>query len=111
MIPQEKSPNIIGRVWRGWAKPECADAYQDLLVKKTLPALHSVEGYKGSYFMRRTLESGEVEFMEITFWESEEVIRAFAGEDNTKAVVPEDTQVFLTRFDDRSVHFEATWCP
>ncbi|KSV67302.1 hypothetical protein N182_34285 [Sinorhizobium sp. GL2] len=102
---------MIGRVWRGWAKPEMADSYEELLTKTTLPALHRVAGYKGSYFMRRLLETGEVEFVEITFWESMDSIVAFAGEDNTKAVVPLDTQAFLTRFDDRSVHFEATWCP
>lgn len=102
---------MIGRMWRGWAKPEKADAYEELLTKTTLPALHRVDGYKGSYFMRRTLDSGEVEFVELTFWESMDSIIAFAGEDNTKAVVPADTQVFLTRYDDRSAHFETTWCP
>ncbi len=102
---------MIGRVWRGWAKPETADAYEKLLTTETLPALHRIGGYKGSYFLRRTLDSGEVEFMEITFWDSMETIHAFAGEDCTKAVVPLDTQAYLTRFDDRSVHFEATWCP
>ncbi len=102
---------MIGRVWRGWATPELADSYEKLLTQETLPALHRVAGYKGSYFMRRTLDSGEVEFVEITFWESMASIDAFAGEDNTKAVVPLETQAFLTRCDDRSVHFEATWCP
>jgi heme-degrading monooxygenase HmoA len=102
---------VIGRVWRGWAKPELADSYEELLTKETLPALHRVKGYKGSYFMRRTLDTGEVEFVEITFWETMDSITAFAGEDSTKAVVPLDTQVFLTRFDERSVHYEATWCP
>ena len=102
---------MIGRVWRGWAKPELADSYEELLTKETLPALHRVPGYKGSYFMRRTLDADEVEFVEITFWESMDAINAFAGEDNTKAVVPAETRAFLTRFDDRSVHFEATWCP
>ncbi|WP_080482327.1 hypothetical protein [Pseudomonas syringae] len=61
--------------------------------------------------MRCTLEGGEVEFVEITLWNSMETIIAFAGEDSTKAVVPMDTQAFLTQFDDRSVHFDATWCP
>ena len=102
---------MIGRMWRGWAKPEHADGYERLLTTETLPALHRVPGYKGSYFMRRTLENGEVEFVEITLWESMDAITAFAGEDCTKAVVPLDTQAFLVRYDDRSVHFEATWCP
>lgn len=102
---------MIGRVWRGWAKPEFADSYEQLLTKETLPALHRVPGYKGTSFLRRALDSGEVEFIEITYWESMDSIVAFAGEDNTKAVVPPETQVFLTRFDDRSVHYEATWCP
>jgi len=102
---------VIGRIWRGWAKPELADSYEQLLTQETLPALHRVPGYKGTYFLRRALESGEVEFQEITFWESMASITAFAGEDCTKAVVPPETQAFLTRFDDRSTHFEATWCP
>src|SRR5687767_4729774 len=98
---------MIGRVWRGWAKPEQADGYERLLTTETLPSLHRVPGYKGSYFMRRTLEEGEVEFVEITFWESMAAIEAFAGEDSTKAVVPAETQVFLSRYDDRSVHYNA----
>ncbi len=102
---------MIGRVWRGWAKPELADSYEELLTTETLPALHRVPGYEGSYFMRRTLEGGEVEFVEITFWESMESIVAFAGEDCTRAVVPLETQAFLTRWTDSSEHFEATWCP
>uniref|UniRef100_A0A9E7ZRU2 Antibiotic biosynthesis monooxygenase n=1 Tax=Bosea sp. NBC_00436 TaxID=2969620 RepID=A0A9E7ZRU2_9HYPH len=102
---------MIGRVWHGWAKPDFADSYEKLLTTETLPALHRVAGYKGTYFLRRTLDTGEVEFVEITFWESMEAIVAFAGEDSTKAVVPPETQAFLTRFDDRSVHYEATWCP
>ena len=101
---------MIGRLWRGWAKPEQADAYEHLLTTQTLPALHRVDGYKGSYFMRRP-DGDEVEIVEITFWESMASINAFAGEDNTRAVVPPDTQVFLTRWSDRSVHFDATWCP
>ena len=101
---------MIGRVWRGWAKPEQADAYEKLLTTETLPALHRVPGYKGSYFMRNA-ENDEVAIVEITFWESMAAIEAFAGKDSTKAVVPPETQVFLTRWDDRSAHFEATWCP
>ena len=65
---------------------------------------------QGSCFMRRTLDA-EVGIVEITFWESMSSIEAFAGADSTKAVVPPETQVFLTRWDERSVHFDATWCP
>ncbi|NNM74023.1 antibiotic biosynthesis monooxygenase family protein [Enterovirga aerilata] len=101
---------MIGRIWRGWAKREMADEYERLLTSETLPALHRVPGYKGSHFMRRDLD-GEVEIVEITYWESMAAIEAFAGADSTKAVVPPETQVFLTRWDDRSVHYEATWCP
>jgi hypothetical protein len=96
---------VIGRVWRGWAKPELANAYEELLTKETLPALHRVAGYKGSYFIRCTLETGEIEL-----WEAMDSIFAFAGEDSTRAVVPLDTQALLTRVDDRSVHYDATWC-
>lgn len=102
---------MIGRIWRGWAHRETADAYEKLLTSTVLPSLSRVDGYEGSYFLRRDAQDGEVEFVEITFWRSMDSILAFAGPEPTRAVVPEETQLLLTRFDTHSVHYEATWCP
>ena len=42
----------------------------------------------------------------MTYFESIDAVRAFAGEDYEAAVVPREARELLTRFDDRSRHYE-----
>ncbi len=44
--------------------------------------------------------------MTLTLWESWDALRAFAGEDHEAAVVPPAARALLSRFDERSAHFE-----
>ena len=48
----------------------------------------------------------EVEFVTILWFDSMEAVREFAGEDYEAAVVPEKARRLLTRFDERSQHYE-----
>jgi heme-degrading monooxygenase HmoA len=96
---------MIGRLWHGWATPENADAYERLLRETVLPGIERIDGYRGAYLMRR--EAGEeIEFVTLTLWESWDALRAFAGEDHEAAVVPPAARALLSRFDERSAHFE-----
>ncbi len=101
---------MIARIWHGWTKPENADAYGQLLKKRILPGIHRVKGYQGAHLLRRE-NAGEVEFITITMWESMDAVREFAGPEGSHAVVPPEAQKLLARFDERSVHYEAAWCP
>ena len=101
---------MITRLWRGYTKPENADAYHQLLAKKILPGIHRVKGYHGTYLLRRDLEA-EVEFITLTLWDSLDAIREFAGQDYEIAIIPPEAREVLTRFDERSAHYEASWCP
>ena len=96
---------MIARVWRGYAKPEYADAYEAKLKPELLPGLSKVAGYKGSYLLRRDV-GNEVEFVTIIFWESIDAIAKVAGPDIERAVVPEDRRPLLSRYDDKAVHYE-----
>jgi hypothetical protein len=40
-----------------------------------------------------------------------EAIQAFAGAECDVAVIPEPARKLLARYDSRSVHYDATWCP
>jgi hypothetical protein len=40
-----------------------------------------------------------------------EAIQAFAGAEHDAAVIPEPARKLLSRYDSRSVHYDATWCP
>jgi heme-degrading monooxygenase HmoA len=96
---------MIGRLWHGWATPENAKAYELLLRETVLPGIERIDGYRGAYLLRR--EAGEeVEFVTLTLWESWDALRAFAGKDHEAAVVPPAARALLSRFDERSAHFE-----
>ena len=96
---------MIARLWRGWTTVENADAYQDLLRTRILPGIHRVAGYRGAYLLRRDGDDG-VEFVTLTFFDSLDAVRAFAGEDYEVAVVPPEARQLLARFDQTSVHYD-----
>lgn len=95
---------MIGRLWRGWTRRENADAYEALLRNEFLPGIHRVPGYRGAYLFRRKA-AGEVEFVTLTLFESMDAVRAFAGDDVERAVVPAKARALLARFDERSAHY------
>jgi len=96
---------MIARVWRGYARPEHADAYEAMLKPELLPGLSKVEGYRGSYLLRRTV-GDEVEFITIILWDSLDNVRAVAGPDYEAAVIPEERRQHLSRFETRAAHYE-----
>jgi len=96
---------MISRFWRGWTPVANADAYEHLLRTKILPEIHRVKGYKGAYLLRRNVADG-VEFATLTLWESLDAVRAFAGEEYEVAVVIPEARKLLSRFDERSLHYE-----
>jgi heme-degrading monooxygenase HmoA len=96
---------MIGRHWRGLARREAADHYVEHLRRETLPALGAIEGFGGAYVLRR--ESGdEVEFVVLTLWDSLDSVRAFAGDDLERAVVPPAAQALLSSYDDTVLHYD-----
>jgi heme-degrading monooxygenase HmoA len=98
--------NMIARWWRGWAaRAENADGYEELLRGTILPWVAQHDGHRGTYLFRRELEE-EVEFATLTLWESLDAVRSFAGEDYEVAVVPEAARAVLSRWDERSSHYE-----
>ncbi len=96
---------MINRIWHGWTTHANADAYQNLLTTKILPGIHRVAGYKGASLLRRDA-GAEVEFVTITFFDSMAAVREFAGADYEVAVVPSEARALLSRFDERSKHYQ-----
>ena len=103
---------MILRFWRGWTTPENADAYQRIVSTEVLPSIaaRDVDGYLGAYLARRDL-GDEVEFATIMRFDSIESVRAFAGEDYETAYVPPRAREVLSRFDERSAHFDTLLTP
>jgi len=98
---------MICRVWHGWTSEANADAYEALLKHEIFVGIanRGIAGYKGIQLLRRQHDR-ETEFVTMMWFESLDAVRAFAGDDYAKAVVPASARTLLTRFDDRSAHFE-----
>jgi heme-degrading monooxygenase HmoA len=99
---------MIARLWSGSAGEETADAYEELLRAHVLPGLRRIEGHRGAILLRRDAQE-EVEFVTITFFDSLDAIRAFAGDDVEAAVVSPEARALLSRFDERSRHYEVVF--
>jgi heme-degrading monooxygenase HmoA len=95
---------MVARLWRGFAKPGAADAYEAMLKPELLPGVGKAKGYERSWLLRR--EAGaETEFVTLMLWRSLDAIEALAGPDAEAAVVPDERRALLARFDARSSHY------
>ena len=100
---------MISRIWHGWTTPVNADIYETLLKEEIFVGIKNrkIEGYKGIQLFRRNIGT-EVEFITIMWFDSIDNVRTFAGEDYETAVVPPKARAVLSRFDERSQHYEVT---
>jgi heme-degrading monooxygenase HmoA len=96
---------MIARHWRGWTKPEDADAYEELLTMKVLPGLKSISGYCGGYVLRSDNRE-ESEFVVINFFASLEAVQRFAGTDYRVPVFEPEARQLLSRIEQVANHYE-----
>jgi antibiotic biosynthesis monooxygenase (ABM) superfamily enzyme len=99
--------NMISRVWHGWTAPANADAYESLLKSEIFVGIRKrqIAGYRRIQLFRRNL-GDEVEFVTVMWFDTMEAVRTFAGQDYEVAVVPQRARALLSRFDQRSQHYE-----
>lgn len=103
---------MISRIWHGWTTPENAEDYEQLLRTEILPGIASrkIPGYLGPHLLRRD-HPDEVEFVTILWFDSLDSVRAFVGEDYETAYVPPQARAVLSRFDERSSHYDVLLKP
>jgi len=98
---------MIARIWHGWTTPGNADKYESLLKEEIFVGIQNrhMRGFRNIQLLRREV-GAEVEFITIMLFDSLDAVREFAGEDYQVAVVPEKARRVLSRFDERSQHYE-----
>src|SRR3972149_6531675 len=98
---------MIARFWSGWTTPQNADAYEALLKDEVFPGVLAckIAGFQRIELFRAADED-EVEFVTIMWFSSLDAVKAFAGADYEKAVVPPKARALLKGFDERSRHME-----
>ena len=80
---------MISRIWHGWTTPANADAYEQLLRREIFVGIarRQIPGYRGIDLLRRE-DNATVEFVTMMLFDSLDAVRAFAGDDYERAVVP-----------------------
>lgn len=96
---------MIARIWHSRTRAEDADEYRDFLRSRAVPDYKQTPGNLGVYLLRR-IEGDEAHFLTLTHWEGVEAVRAFAGDDISRAkYYPEDAR-FLLEFEPTVLHYE-----
>ena len=96
---------MICRIWRGWARPENAAAYQRIVLTKVIPGIEAmrIPGFRHIDVLRRD-DGDDVEFTTLMWFDSLDSVRAFIGNDDTVSHVPAEAQAVLARFDGHAAH-------
>jgi len=96
---------MIMRMWKARATARRAEDYVQHATEVVFPKVSAIEEHRGAYLLRRQAED-DVELMVLTFWDSMEAIRRFAGPEPSKAVVEPEARAVLSSFDEYVTHFE-----
>ncbi|MGB8958285.1 MAG: hypothetical protein WCC00_04650 [Candidatus Aminicenantales bacterium] len=98
---------MISRIWHGYTTPAKADAYENLLKEEIFVGIRGrkIPGFREIQLFRRDL-GAEVEFITVMWFDSLDAVRAFAGPDYEACVVPPRARAILSRFDQRSQHYQ-----
>lgn len=101
----QKETTMIARIWRGVTREADVEAYNAYLEDTGLAEYRSTPGNRGVQVLVRR-EGNRAEWLLVTWWDSLEAIKRFAGEDVGAAVFyPEDDRYLLER-GERVEHFE-----
>lgn len=101
----DKESKII-RTWKGWTTIENESVYEDILINEVFPAVKK-KGVSGleKVSISTQRKKDEVEFFLVLQFSSMDDVITFAGEDYTKAYIPENAKRVLKRYDKTAEHF------
>jgi heme-degrading monooxygenase HmoA len=92
-------------MWRGWVSTDRAGDYVDYIGLTGLAEYRQTPGNLGAEMWTRDLGDGRTEVTTLSWWESIDVIRGFAGDDIERAVYyPEDDEYLIDREDTVTHH-------
>jgi heme-degrading monooxygenase HmoA len=96
---------VIARIWRGAVRKQDGDEYAKYIRDTGLGEYKETPGNLGAWMLRRDV--GELtEFITLTYWESIDAVKAFAGEDYETAVYYPKDDDFLVEREDKCAHYE-----
>ena len=99
------NPVKIARIWRGWTSLENAPKLEAILRDEAIPNIENnkPEGLRGIQLFK--LQNGdEIMFTTVMYFESIEFVKAFAGEEYSKAHIDPAVRPLLLRYDEVVAH-------
>lgn len=103
--PTARPKPMIARVWHGRTLTARADAYQKYLDSTGVARMLKTDGNHGVEVLRRT-DGPRTDFIVISYWESIEAVKRFAGAEYDKAVILDRDREFLVDVEPNVVHYE-----
>ena len=98
---------LIARLWHGAVPAAKGDAYAAYLRRTGVTECRATPGNRGVEVLRRTV-GGATHFLFISFWDSMDAIRIFAGDDVERAhYYPEDRD-YLLELEPTVTHYEVS---
>ena len=101
---------MIARIWHGVTAAARFDEYLDYLNRTGVPDYRATEGNRGVYVLRR-IEGDRAHFLTLTFWDSIEDVKRFAGPDPSRAKYYPEDEEFLLAFEPTVEHYEVVVKP
>lgn len=96
---------MIARSWHGIVPKEKKQAYYEYLENTGLHDYRNTKGNKGVQVFCRD-EDNETHFLLITFWDSYQSIKEFAGDDYEKARYYPEDEAFLLELEPYVKHYQ-----
>jgi len=88
---------MIVRMWHGRVDSSKSDEYAEFMKQRAAPDYRSVDGLQKLLFLRKN-EKDVAHFLLVTYWNSMESVKKFAGEQPERAkYYPEDDQFLLEK--------------
>jgi heme-degrading monooxygenase HmoA len=96
---------MIARIWNGKTDIAHFETYSEFLEQVAIPDYEKTPGFRGLVFLRNQ-DDLHASFKLITYWDSIQSIKGFAGPDYKKAKYYPEDKNFLLHFEEETEHYE-----
>jgi len=97
---------LIARMWRGWVRTDRVGAYVEYITGTGIAEYRQTPGNLDAQILTRDLSDGRTEVLTLSWWESLDSIRAFAGDDVGNAVFYPEDDDYLVERETTVAHYE-----